>query len=182
MSRLESRTKPIIERLLDQPRIALAKNDQEVLATWMAKNAMVFEALRGQGPWFYTREERVALKDLLQIPARTNVWIAKCVDIPGAYCEASNHYETATRDSSGAHLYVTTMAFGCIALQTATLRLPPSIPISTRVTTDLRAGPWEQCALGLWPGTRDSWTWPPDIGLAGEAGIKEFHSRWRVDR
>jgi hypothetical protein len=139
---------------------------------------MVFEALRGHPVWFYTDDDRRSIRSAFTIPTRTAVWIAKCVDLPGIYCSSTDHSESARQTPDETRMYVTTLAFGTIALQVATAKVPPSIPAAVPITTDVRPGPWDKATLSLWPISTESLAWPPEIGLAGELGIETLHSRW----
>jgi len=181
MSQLETRAKPVVEKFLDEPQFQLSREEQSTLAIWMAKNAMVFEALRGHRVWFYDQDEREALRLSRTIPARTTVWLAKCLNLPGAYCSATDHSETARQGPDETRLYVTTMAFGKLALQVATARLAPALPPDAPVTVDVTPGPWEQCTLSTWPTPSESLAWPPQVDLVGELGVEAFHSRWGKD-
>ena len=181
MSQLESRAKPIIERLLDNPRVTLNTADQTTLAAWTVKSAMVFEALRGQPSWFYADEDRQSLRSTLAIPPRTRVWLAKCLALPGIYCNATDHTDSAHPTPDETRVYVTTLAFGTVALQAFTAKVPASIPESVRIEVNVHPGPWEQGTLSPWPISTESLAWPSQLDLVGELGIKAFHTRWGED-
>lgn len=58
MSRLEDHVKPIVVGLLGDKPVTLDRDDQTTLAVWAVKNAMVYEALRLEAPWFFANSER----------------------------------------------------------------------------------------------------------------------------
>jgi hypothetical protein len=138
----------------------------------------VFEALRVNQPWFYTPTERQAFKESLQMPSRTSVWAAKCVENHGAICMATNLSGIAIEPMAQATGYVTTMGFGTLVLQVLSVRLSESVPPSAKIFLNPKPGPWEEVTLRLWPAQQISADWPRSIGLSGEAGIQAFNDRW----
>lgn len=180
MSQLENRTKPVVTRLMEDTAGPITPSEQRTIAAWMLKTAMVFEALRVSGsPWFYTFEERARMRNTRGLPSRTRVWIAKCVDLPGAYCTGSDLSETNGVTSNEARAYLTTMGIGNLALQALTLRLPEDVPDSTRITTGVRSGPWNECTISVWPEAQVDPRWPPRLGFRGEQGLAAFSARFR---
>jgi hypothetical protein len=103
MSRLENRAKPVIESILDEKVTSLSVSAQAILARWSVKTVMVLEAIDPNRPWFYSEDDRQSMRASLSIPARTSVWIAKCIDQPNIYpvfrtpLEAILPIEAATR-------------------------------------------------------------------------------------
>ncbi len=163
MSSLEGRAKPTIERLLDQDSSEIDAAAQATLITWATKSAMVFEVLRAKAPYFYAREACAALRETGSPPNRTVVWLAKCVDLTGLYVNASDHGESSALALTEARLVATTLAFGQVALQVVTLRLPSPPPPGARIDLDVRPGPWEDLTLQL--GRPESpVTFPPRTG------------------
>jgi hypothetical protein len=72
----------------------------------------------------------------------------------------------------------TTMLFGHVALQVFTIRVPPFVTARTEVTANVRAAPWSDLTLRVWPTQPASLVWPPGAGLNGEAGINLFAERF----
>jgi hypothetical protein len=174
MSNLEGGAKPVVERLLADAPATLSESDQAALAAWSVKTAMVFEGLRSPTTFFYTDQERASL-----LPPLTAVWLAKCVEMPGIYANASRHAETPDHSPQHARIYVTTMGFGHVALQVGTLRMPGHVPTSTPVTAQVVPGPWVAATVQVSPFVASA-AWPPPIGLLGEEGLKAFAGRWHV--
>jgi hypothetical protein len=177
MSRLESLAKPTVEMLLDEPACALDVAAQSGLAAWATKSAMVFEAVRlPEKEWFYSAEDRAAMKRSHDIPSRTNVWLGPILDLNGFFAAASDMSEAPPAVAHQVRGYVTTMAFGSVALQVATLR-GPHVPANVALTTSVRKGPWDSCTLRIWPSTEPV-SWPPTQALNGEAGFEALRSRF----
>jgi len=179
MSELESRAKPVIEPLLDDAPHVLAADHQRTLAVWAVKSAMVFEALRLNHPWVFTHEERTQLRESSTLPPRTKVWIAKCINLTGPCCAASDLFNKAPASTDQERAYVTTMAFGPLAIQVLNFRLPYIVPDSVDITTALRPGPWDSVAAQVWPHLQPLVSWPATMGLGGEAGFSAFCDRWK---
>ena len=178
MSELENRVRPIVLRLLEDSRSTLSVKDQTVLAAWSVKNAMVFEALRVEGQWFFSDRERRAFRETLLPPVRTNVWLAKCVEQAGVYSCGSNLSGTVEDNPIRMEAYVTTMAFGSLAIQVVAGKLPETIPLATEVTVEQTDAPWDEATVRIWPAPGEVVNWPPRIGLRGDVGLEALGSRW----
>ncbi len=179
MSNLEGEAKPVVERLLADVPASLSQNDQAALGAWSVKTAMVFEGFRRAPTIFYTDQERASLRLSRELPLLTAVWLAKCVDMPGIYANASGHSQTPDHSPRKPRLYVTTMGFGHVALQVATLKMPGHVSTSTPVGARMVPGPWEAATVQISPFLAPA-SWPPPIGLNGEDGLKAFADRWHV--
>jgi hypothetical protein len=143
------------------------------------KTVMVFEAVRvPQSDWFYTDAQRANLRTERTIPRRTAVWLAATVNADGFYANATDMSTSPDYSMQATRGYVTTLAFGCVALQVLSIHLGDDVAADTRVTTDLAPGPWERCTLSVWPASA-SLAWPPALGLQGEGGLEVFHKRFR---
>jgi hypothetical protein len=181
MSDLENRTKPILDRLLADGVTVLGEADQETLATWAVKGAMVFEALRDGVQHFYSVQDRALLREAATLPPRTAVWAAKCIDLPGICVSASDHSDSPDHSPHGARLHATTMGFGHVALQVVTVSLPGHIPASVPVDTHVRPGPWEDATLRL-SASGPAIRWPAKVGFNSELGLETFAARWFVSQ
>jgi len=148
---------------------------QSTLARWAVKTAMVLEAIDSNRPWFYSEAERQLMRAAISLPQRTSVWVAKCVNQPNIYCAAIDH-RTAPGDDR-VYAFVTTMAFGSLALQVVSIKTPAAIPENVAVTYDVSEGPWEHTLVQVWPTSQNSRAWPPFNGLAGELGLDVLTER-----
>lgn len=178
MSQLEDRVKPIVEGLFDEESVVLDSSAQMALAAWAGKNAMVYEVLRSEASWFFTNLERKAMRESLQLPPVSSVWIAKCVEHAGVYCKASDLGGFAEVSKDQVKTYVTTMSFGPLAIQVISSKVPSSISSGTDVMANVRLGPWSQVTLQIWPIQSEQITWPASMGLSSEFGLETFSERW----
>jgi hypothetical protein len=177
MSNLETAAKPVIESLLDGANTNLACDSQRILGAWAIKGAMVLEPLRLK-PGVFTAQERAQFRQSLLLPPHTKVWVAKVVDSPGATCETSDLFSKTSSSADQVRGYVTTMAFGELAIQVLTFRLPFAVSPSTDINADMRPGPWDSTAIQVWPSLQSPVTWPGKMGLNGESGLHAFSQRW----
>jgi hypothetical protein len=179
MSELENRVKPVIERFFLDEQVTLDQNAQTILAIWSCKNAMVYEALRYNPPWFFTTQERNTFRESLHLPSQTSIWIAKSIGLTGLFCSASDLNGIATESHNQVKAYVTTMGFGPIAIQILNGKFSTPIHQNITITGDLQPGPWEQTTIQIWPISNDKVSWPNEIGLNGELGLDNFSQRWK---
>lgn len=175
MSRLENEAKPVLVSILDDKLKDIDASAQTTLARWAVKTVMVLEAVDSNRHWFYSENERQLMRVALALPKRTSVWIAKCVDQPNVYSAAKDLWTTPGDDS--VHAFVTTMAFGSLALQVVSIRTPEAISENIAVTYDVREGPWDQTLVQVWPTSQNSRAWPSCYGLAGEWGLDALTER-----
>lgn len=180
MSRLENHVKPIVLGLIEDKLKLIASDEQSILALWAVKNAMVWENLDRDRPRFYHDDERYQLRIDKAKPHRTSVWLAKCVGFPGAFCKARELRGPLPQEMGECHTYATTMAFGSLALQVVSSHLPATVPLDTKITTDLKPGPWNDATIRIWPASSQTRAWPPKVSLNGELGLDEFSGRFRV--
>lgn len=175
MSRLEGETKPLVQSILDDKLSTLEASTQTKLSQWAAKTAMVLEAIDSHRNWFYSADERQRMCAVRELPQRTSVWIAKCVDQPNVYSAAKDLWTESSHE--GIRALATTMAFGSLALQVVTIRTPSAFPAHVSVTYDVREGPWAQVLVQVWPPSQEARVWPPSHGLAGALGLEVLTER-----
>ncbi len=180
MSALEGRTRPLVESMFNPAPMQLSVGEQGALGVWGVKTAMVFEALRSDREWFYTQDERDLVRRELRLPPRTAVWLASAAAVNGAYCAAADASESFQEDPAAVRAYITTMAFGSLAFQVVTLRVPPYVPSHVAVTADVQAGRWSECTRQVWPPAAERIQWPPSMALNGESGVDALAQRFKV--
>lgn len=180
MSSLEGQAKPTIESLVTTDSILIDSQAQKILSAWSIKNAMVFEEMRPpeQGR-FYQSTERETFKNGLELPLHTSVWITKRVNNNDPYCEAYSISGGAIEITGPVSGYVTTMAFGALAIQVLSIKISTSITQYSKVFSEVRPGPWDQATLCIWPIQNKQTLWPPSILLSGEVGLQTFNDRWK---
>lgn len=175
MSKLEVEMKPIVESILDKQLRAFDASSQAVISVWAVKTAMALEALYPKRVYFYSEAERKNIRAISTIPTRTSIWIASCVNQPNIY-SAGKDLRTA-QGGNEAKAYVTTMAFGSLAIQVASIKVLANLPQEVQITYDSRKGPWSKTLLQVWPIIRQSQQWPPHYGLDGEHGLEALTER-----
>lgn len=173
MSQLEKRAKPVITRLLDHNACTLDIQDCKTLSLWALKTSMVLESVNNLKHWIYTELERCLLFNRDQIPAFTNVWIAKCVNSPSAYT-ISRNLSIANDQTRAA---VTTLAFGSLAIQVRKVVPPAMTHPETTITVEQRPGSWEKVVLEVWPPPMLV-RWPAPMGLLDEHGLETLAERF----
>jgi hypothetical protein len=173
MSKLESLAKPIFESILEEQLSTIDPPAQIILARWATKTAMVLEAIDSNRTWFYNETERRRMRETQTIPERTSVWIAKCVDSPNIYSAAKDLWSSPNK--TGVHAFVTTMAFGFLALQV----VGTDRAVLTYGVSD---GPWDQTLIRVWPANQGTVSWPPKYGLNGELGLDALTERLNPEK
>jgi hypothetical protein len=176
MSQLEFQAKRFLQPLLMGESRGLDMSGQTTIAMWSLKTAMVLEALDQPQQRAYTQREREQLRILSAIPWRTSVWLATSVD-PSFFLSSKNrHLDTENaNDISGVSI---TMAFAHVVLQVLTIRVPRDVGPTTRVTTNVRRGPWDQATVQIWPAQSAQASWPPPLGLNSETGLDALAERF----
>lgn len=176
MSQLESKAKLFLQPLLMGESRSLYMDGQTTIALWSLKTAMVMEALDQPQQRAYAPREREQLRVLSVIPWRTSVWLATSAD-PSFFLSRKNRHLIAD-DANNISGVSITMAFGHLALQVLTIRVPPEVGPNTRVTTNVQRGPWDQATVQIWPARSMPVTWPPPMGMNSEAGIDALAERF----
>jgi len=176
MSRLEAQAKPYLQPLLmGQPR-SLNIVAQATIALWSLKTAMVLEALDDEHKRIYTPKQCEQLRSLSFIPWRSSVWLAKSAAGTFFMSVKNRHLGDCGPESpSGAS---TTMAFASLAIQVLTIRLPEDVSQSTRITANVRVGPWTQNCVQIWPIQTPDTQWPPPSCLDGETALNALSERF----
>jgi hypothetical protein len=77
MSRIEDKNRQRFMLMLRNTPFTADPGSMKILTEWAVKTAMVQDSIKPRigNENFYTREERVAMRERLEIPARTRVWI-----------------------------------------------------------------------------------------------------------
>lgn len=173
MSELEQAVSPILQPLLTGQECSIAVSGQAVISLWAVKTAMVLEALDPIEKRAYDEIQCARLRERAAIPWRTSIWLAPSLD-PAWFMSTKNRHVGASQAVIGAS---TTMAFGHVAVQVLTMRVPETVGPQTEVTTDVRRGPWPQTTVQIWP-PRVAFNWPPAMAVQGEAGLDALADRF----
>jgi len=168
---LQKRAKPVIERLLDDPKGNVDIGDCKTLALWAVMTAMVLEALNDPKTWRFSEEDRGRIshgRD--QIPEFTHVWIGRWVDSPGP----SYICHLLSRDGAPAVGAVSTFGFGTLAFQILKVN-PIGMPSGPMAC---RPGPWNDILLDVSSPKSNASCWPLPTGIQGDPGIEALELRF----
>lgn len=176
MSQLEAQAKPYFQPLLrGQPRV-LDMIAKTTITLWIVKTAMVLEALDDEEKRIYTPEQCEQLRTHSTIPWRSSVWLAKSAAGTLFMSTKNRHLNgSGLEGPSGASF---TMAFAYAVTQVLTIRLPEDVGPTTRITTNVRVGPWPQNSVQIWPIQTSEINWPPPTCIDGEDGLNTFSERF----
>ena len=173
MSRLETRTQPIIDRLREQASCELDIHDCRTLALWSCKTAMMFEASRPPDWWAFTDLDRCLLHQRDLMPERVEVWVVKCVNLDTCTGEMRRLSNPDSPDRGG----ITTMCFSPLVIQVKELHVPTVKP-GVNISIYERPGEWNDALLRIWPLGVEPVRWPGYKGLDGYKGFLELRDRF----
>jgi hypothetical protein len=189
MSQIEqknvSRLKPM---LLNTP-ITLDPGGMKILTEWAVLRAMVAESIkpRNNNENFYERQERVAFKHSLAIPARTRVWVGALINSnPDEYhigCHGTDYTIMIdggkTRIGTGS---VSTIYAGNFVFQTATEHLTPPYVCEQQALITPPPGPADERLMEIYPKRPKPLDWPPEpFTESGPTGvILGLFGRWHM--
>lgn len=161
MSRLESRAKPVLIPLLTGRHVVLNKQNQEILATWIATRLQVAEFSDPESRDIVTPPiERSLLMGRRRPPDIMRIWIGNYVEgkLRNAYYRHSGHMRLALQQipkvprPSNSNIQAQTFLIGQLFVQGITTTIP-----------DTRFGaPAHWRLFQLWPYQRD-FVWPPPL-------------------
>lgn len=163
MSRLENKTKPILEPMIADSPTALSAGDRFVLATWLTKTALVHELIEDDSRvatdedrrWFGKRQEPLPRSEMLL--ARYEGTLAAVFHTRRTII-LRNVRDPKVADSVYAQLF--TLVIGTVVLQAIIPKQPT--PTSGRFTREPSS-----LHVTLWPG-ETSVAWPPAASLDDE--------------
>lgn len=160
--------------MLDKP-LTLNIPQQQVLARWAVKHAMVFEFTSRLISPFYTDHDRLVFRTEGTIPSRTAVWIARAVNVERFYARGNKLTLTAHNDLTY-QFSPFTFAYGHFVVQVASIR--PDEENDFVVVPDGNEALWGRRKTLIWPTGRTTIRWPPaDTVPVGQ--IDSFHERFR---
>lgn len=180
MSRLEVQTRHILQPMVAGTHCVLDMAGQATIALWGLKTAMVLEGIDPPEKRGYTQDERQRLHTLSAIPIRTSVWLAAAVDPTTTHFMSTKARHVSPEDARSITGFSITMAFASVVLQVLTIRVPDDVGPATRVTTNVRPGPWHEATVRIWPTQSPTVVWPPPMGLNGESGLDSIAERFNT--
>ena len=177
MSQLETEVQPILQPLLTGKPYVLTPRAQATVARWTVKTAMVLDGLDEANRQSYTERDREQMRTRGDIPWRTTVWLAASADAAWFMSTKNRHMDGGpAHDIAGVSI---TMAFAHVAMQVMTMRVPETVGPTTRVTANVKRGPWDETTVRVFPESPET-SWPPTLGLNGEMGLEFLADRFNT--
>lgn len=169
MSMLEGLAKPIVGPLVADLSFDLRWTDQTLIAFWLIKTAMVFEAVKTGTPMFFTDQDRAHLLSAFSPPLEATMWIGRYAQHVGGYGEG-RHLKKSIALPPYSHSplsegYVNTFAFGHLVMQVICIRREPGAHVPN-VTLHSRKGNWSKLLRQVWPIRNQRITWPPPLSFS----------------
>jgi hypothetical protein len=188
MHKLEDETIPIMGPLLSEQPSFLDVANQWTIAAWALKTAMVLDSttIAKHRPLFYSRVERIALRESRRIPSRTFVWLGRSLDLGLAAYSTATHFTIfslrrpySLKESPLGQ--VSTILVRNLAIQVMTVHAPAEYSDGA---IDIRPpeGPWDQLLVSIWPPSRMRY-WPPTLAFHASIPLLDFDTltnRWKM--
>jgi hypothetical protein len=179
MSDLEKEAGPILSLLARDFALSLSQEHRALITAWAVMRAMLWEyfAPAERRP-FYLDWDRADMRTGRRIPENTTVWLARYGGTPSLWSfltDATADPRDSMPDTT-ARAVLMTLVFGRLCIQMMSHR-------TLRTDVQLRAipvaGPWDDCALTIWPPTqRAVLNWPPRLTLDRDVRFVDFRQRW----
>lgn len=161
--------------LRDTP-MSLNIPQQQMLARWAVKHAMVFEFTSRNISPFYTEHDRLAFRTDGTIPSRAAVWLARAIDVETFYARGGNKLTFTALDKLAYQFSPFTFAYGHLVVQVAAIR--PDEEYDFVAVPDGNEAVWGGHKVRIWPTGRSTVGWPPTATIpVGQ--LDSFHERFR---
>jgi hypothetical protein len=177
MSNLEGEAKILLGPLINDVSLRLDAAQQQLIAVWCTKTAMVWEFTGRARNWFYSTAEREHLRTDRSLPADTRIWIGRHQSSNIAFCSGRRlSGATPTDKPALSDGYVTTLAIARLAVQILTVRRAPNHHDEGRLSLRSHPGPWNNLLIGIWPPVAGIW-WPPTLSFS-EPNLEDVSRRF----
>jgi hypothetical protein len=177
MSDLESKNRPLLGGMMSDLSVRLNRADQQIVAAWCVKTAMVLEATSRTTSFFYTNEDRARLRQELLIPYDTLIWLGRQHRSDYSYAQG-RRLERSSPSPILREGYVTTLAAGRLVMQVMSVHRQPEH--RGRIVLDPVPGPWGNTGLlQIWPTDSPSIRWPPRWSFANEPELDALTERFK---
>jgi hypothetical protein len=188
MSALENKNKPTIACMFQDLAIPLDRQQQTALSNWSVKTAMVLDSVKGpntnppfQYSRFYLKSDCEQFRQQRIISDHVRIWIGRCsVSALGAY---GTDVAVFSLDKSKVGIgTATTIVVGHLALQVFAMRVSPEHDGKHIDNVQPKPGDWVNLLAQIWPITRNSIMWPPQLTFttSGPRSIAHLMDRWRI--
>lgn len=181
MSDLEAENIPIIGSMLQDIAVTLDEGQQNSVAVWSVKTAMMSDSMKGRSApnRFYHREECQNLRLVREIPNRTRIWIGRFEGkhLGNFGTDFTIVSQETTRIGTGSAV---TIVAGHFITQVVTLHIAPECKANVEVPA--KPGNWDNMLVSIWPIDRKTAKWPPAVSFTngGPNGIGCLMDRWRI--
>lgn len=181
MSDLEAQNIPIIGSMMQDTAIPLIELQQESVAAWSVKTAMVSDSMkRRDAPnQFYRRDECASMRVSRAIPARTLIWIGR-IDSMHLGNFGTDFALFDPREGRIGMGSVSTIVAGHFVTQVVAAHVEKeNVEISN---LPCKMGNWNDSLLQIWPRQQSVVKWPPKISFTngGAQGVAYLMDRWRM--
>jgi hypothetical protein len=161
MSDLENAARRPMGCLLHDLSVSLSPNDQQILATWCCKTAMVFESVKQDKNKFYSPTERQNLRAIHTLPTDTFVWLGRCAQSYLLHAESRKlRVKKPTKNSSVIDGCATTFVAKRLILQMLSIRRAPDSDV-VNLKLEIQGGNWQRSLIQAWPRAERAVIWPP---------------------
>src|SRR4051812_200306 len=178
MHQLQSRAKPIIERLWDEDQVTLGLDDRKALSLWAVMTSMVLQTFDDHDKWLYSDYDRTLMWHEQRIPSFIGIWIANCVGHTETYSQGRSMTGSAQDTQRQGRGSVVTMALGNLAIQVLKVVPDGDAGRLKQITVGQGWGDWENIALQIWPLKGEPVNWPPPRGIRHETELELFTERF----
>jgi len=177
MKRLEDESIPVLSLLGQDLTLPLGLDDQVLISAWALKMAMLWEYFGPPSRTLYHLEgDREGMRSRT-IPANTTVWLARYGGAPMLFSSVADGTDDLRLPGADTtfRAYATDIVFGRLMIQVLSRR---SLMHDARLMVDPVPGPWEQCAVTVWPPRSGGVAWPPRLTLVRDVPFEAFRRRW----
>jgi hypothetical protein len=169
MSVVQNDSKPLIERLLDNPTAILDVTECRLLTTWAVMSAMCLETRNRRSVWRYSELDHTLFYTKREIPKNTDVWICYWANSPGP------SYDGRAPRSRKERGYVATFGFGTQVFQV--IHVVPVDPNDPEARNFVNGAPWDEILVPIRHPKNLPISWPPKKAIQGDPGIDALEAR-----
>ena len=161
MSDLENTVRRPMGCLVNDLSIPLSPDDQQALAFWCCKTAMVIEGAKQDKNKFYTADARRNLRSLAAMPSDTLVWVGRCAQSYLLHAEARMlHVRRQMPNIQVRDGCSTTFVMKRLILQMLSVHRADGAG-GGNLKVEIQGGDWNRSLVQVWPCAYKDVSWPP---------------------
>jgi hypothetical protein len=181
MSELENGVRATMGGLINDLSLVLDREQQQELALWASKTAMVIEGMKQDKNNFYSVEQRHTFRSTLVPPPDTAIWMGRCAQSNLLHGEARKLH---TRKSAVPNPLddgcATTFVVGRLVIQILSVKRKSEAG-QGNLQLSIREGPWERKLVQVWPIEKERVNWPPPESFSDlDDGLLDLRRRFAV--